>query len=277
MLIDVFELAEARLEQIEQVDALLDISHAYWLDRLTLSHRMGLLLEEGEPLSWQDKLPGLREEKMNHSMHLHHEMGHEMNHGAGSKPDIEGHGGHEMHESMHSSHGDAHSGLHSAAHRPVKPDPHHGMDHEVELGDSSYEENVGHEGHEMHESLHSSHGDGHSGMSPASHISVNQEPHHGTHHGTPHEKNHGSDPSDQQATTSDPHAAAHGLGNDRDGSVQPPDFQEKAHGAHPKMGSMRDSGQHPKHHLRVEAARETPPPSAKAIVTEKKNGVTHDH
>jgi len=330
MLIDVFELAQARLEQIEQVDALLDISHAYWLDRLTLSHRMGLLLEEGEPLSWQDKLPGLREEKMNHSMHLHHEMGHEMNHGAGSKPDIEGHGGHEMHESMHSSHGDAHSGMHSAAHRPVKPDPnrgmdhevelgdssyeenagheghemhesvhsshgdehsgmhpashgsvkpdpHHGMDHEVEHGDSSYEENVGHEGHEMHESLHSSHGDGHSGMSPASHISVNQEPHHGTHHGTHHEKNHGSDPSDQQATTSDPHAAAHGLGNDRDGSVQPPDFQEKAHGAHPKMGSMRDSGQHPKHHLRVEAARETPPPSAKALVTEKKNGVTHDH
>ncbi|MGA1189673.1 MAG: hypothetical protein ACO3UV_09890, partial [Pseudomonadales bacterium] len=97
------------------------------------------------------------------------------------------------------------------------------------------------------------------------------------HHGAHHEKNHGSDPSDQQATTSDPHAAAHGLGNDRDGSVHPPDFQEKAHGAHPKMGSMRDSGQHPKHHLRIEAARETPPPSAKALVTEKKNGVTHDH
>ena len=273
MLIDVFELAEARLDQLEQVDALLEVSHAYWLDRLTLSHRMGLLLEEGEPLSWQDKLPGLREEKMNHSMHLHHEMGHEMNHGAGSKPDIEGLGGHEMHESMHSSHGDAHSGMHSAAHRPVKPDPHHGTDHEVEHGDSSYEENAPHVGHEMHESLHSSHGDGHSGMHSASPISVNQDPHHGAHH----EKNHGSDPSEQQATTSDPHAATHGLGNDRDGSVQPTDSQKKAHGAHPTTGSMRGSGQHPQHHLRIEAARETPPPSAKALVPEKKNGATHDH
>ena len=263
---------------------------------------------------------------MNHSMHLHHAMGHEMNHGAGSKPDIEGHGDHERHESMHSSHRDAHSGMHSAAHRPVKPDPHHGMDHEVNLGDSSYEENAPHEGHEMHESMHSSHGDAHSGLHSAAHRSVKPDPHHGEdhevnlgessheekapheghemheslhsshgdgrsgmhsaspisvnqdpHHGAHHEKNHGSDPSEQQTTTSDPHAATHGLDDDRDGPVRPPDSQEKAQGAHPTTGSMRDSGQHPQHHLRIEAARETPPPSAKALVTEKKNGATHDH
>jgi hypothetical protein len=168
MLIDVFELAQARLDQIEQVDALLDVSHAYWLDRITLSHRMGLLLKEQEPLRWQDKLPGLQGGQMNHSTHRHHEMGHEMNHGSGPEPDLEGHGGHEMHESMHSSHGDAHSGMHPAAHQELKPDLHNSAEPEMNHGPAAANrESKRHEDHEMHESMHSSHGDAHSGMRPA--------------------------------------------------------------------------------------------------------------
>jgi len=150
MLIDVFELAQARLDQIEQVDALLDVSHAYWLDRITLSHRMGLLLKEQEPLRWQDKLPGLQGGQMNHSTHRHHEMGHEMNHGSGPEPDLEGHGGHEMHESMHSSHGDAHSGMHPAAHQELKPDLHNSAEPEMNHGPAAANrESKCHEGHEM--------------------------------------------------------------------------------------------------------------------------------
>ena len=125
----------------------------------------------------------------------------------------------------------------------------------------------------MHESMHSSHGDAHSGIHSAAHRSVQPDPHYDMHH----EKSHGSDPSDQEAMTADPQAAAHGLGDDHDGSVQPSDSQEKAHGAHPTTGSMRDLGKHPQHYPRIEAALETPTPSAKSLVTEKKNGVTHDH